>query len=172
MAKRVARKTSVIAGVTAGVLSLGVASTALATNATQETATGRTTASDSSKRVEGRTVTKVSPEKVQKKVAYVYNSYIYALKNGNWHKAERVREAHLTARCEKAAKAWAQRHNADPIMRAKGLPRTEAHGAIGGMDWKGSKGDKAYLNVILNYKKPKTVHVTFDTKAGKISAIG
>ena len=148
-----------IAGVAAGVLSLGVAGTALATNSGASSPSAHGAHSAHAKSDD-------TPDSVGT-VSDFYNGYVTALDKGDNGKAAGLRKSALTASFRKNLAGWEKKHDSDGVLRSQNVPE---------------KVDVAYDNsgmghcwtvVTLTWSSGKTtkLHVQNDIGSQKISDI-
>ena len=167
-----------IVAVTAGVLSLGTAEAALATNVTDSASAAHTAAAVSTTHTaadatESRKGPPPSWAKANRIVENFYTKYIHAKQKHDKREVRHLRNTQLTAKAQFAVAYWQAKHHADPILQSRHLPDNTAGGAIGGVGpaWNG-KGDLVNTVIILNYHpNAKHIKVAVDTDSGKIANI-
>jgi hypothetical protein len=160
MAKSAARKTrtAVIAGVAVGVLSLGVAGTALATSGSEGPSTQ--SAHTSAQKADGN-------DAAVETVSDFYDGYITARGEGDEKKAEELRDSNVTAKYAKKLAAWEKKHDADGVVRSQNVP------VNADVTYDGSGMGHSWTVVTLTWdggKKTK-LHVQSDIESQKISGI-
>lgn len=158
MTKSAARKTRIaaITGVTIGVVSLGIAGTAMATDPAHP---GPRTTHTSAQQAD-------SSDTVQT-VSKFYNNYITYGGDGDQETADQLRSTHMTSRLNDELDAWSDEHHADPVVRSRDYP------VSADVTYDNSGMGHSWTVVTLNWDggKKTTLHVQSDNESQKISDI-